>query len=366
MAFYLTSNITIGGYDKIKPNKVSWKTDVGSFIDTCNITLPRIIHMKNENKDKTLDTDVKDERNNIYKFKEGDKVSVILGYNNKNEMRFEGFVRNVKMGIPVELECEGYGYQLYDIIFNKTYANVTVKQLLQDVTAGTDIKLSSEIPDVPLKNVRFKNATGIQVLEYLKKECQLAVYFNFSELYVGTLFGKVQKRAKVKIGWNTVKDDDFQKRQVDKSLKIVVREKDQKGEVTKTKNSLKKTDAEKEAERIQKEKERQEKAINRVTKKYDNEKEVKIKAGIPSQYVKEIVNRLQLKENYKGYEGSIQLFLVPYVNKGMVLEINGGMYPEKSGHYFVESVSGEFGMSGGRQTVNLGFIMDMNGNAGTN
>lgn len=364
MAFYLTSDITIGNYTKIKPNKVSWKTDVGNFIDTCNITLPRISHLINDYEDKTADLN-EGQVKKIYQFKEGDKVSVSLGYNNKNIKRFEGFVRNVKLGIPVELECEGYGYQLYDIIFNKTYSSVTVKQLLKDLTSGTDIQLSPELPDIPLKNLRFKNATGIQVLEFLKKECQLAVYFNFSELYVGTLFGKVQKHAKVRIGWNTVKDDDFQKKRVDKQMKIVVREKDKKGEVTKTKSKLKLTEAQKEAERKRKEKERQEKANDRVTRKYDNEKEIKIKAGIPAKYVQEIVNRLQLKENYRGYEGSLELFLVPYVNKGMVLEVNGGKFSEeKKGNYFIESVSGEFGMGGGRQTTTLGFIW--NGNVGTN
>lgn len=295
--------------------------------------------MVNKNTNKTRDIDVTNQKDNIYQFKEGDKVEVLLGYNNKNEKRFSGFVRRVKMGIPVELECEGYGYQLYDIIFNKTYQNVSVKQLLKDLTAGTDIKLSDEIPDIPLKNVRFKNATGIQVLEYLKKEVNLAVYFNFDELYVGTMFGKVQKRVKAKIGWNTVSDDDFQKRKVDKDVKIVVKEKDQKGEVKKTKSDL---------------------------QKYSDEKTVKIKADIPANFLKQIVNRLQTQENYKGYEGNIQLFLVPYVNKGMVIELDGGMYPEKTGDYFVQSVQGEFGMSGGRQTVQLGFIMNKDGNTGTN
>lgn len=339
MAFYLTSNITIGNYKNIKPNKVSWKTDVGNFTDSCTITLPRITHLVNENPDKTRDIDVTNQKDNIYQFKEGDKVEVLLGYNNKNEKRFSGFIRRVKMGIPVELECEGYGYQLYDVIFNKTYQNVSVKQLLKDLTAGTEIKLSDEIPDIPLKNVRFKNATGIQVLEWLKKEVSLAVYFNFDELYVGTMFGKVQKRVKVKIGWNTVSDDDFQKRKVDKDVKIVVKEKDQKGEVKKTKSDL---------------------------QKYSDEKTVKIKADIPANFLKEIVNRLQTQENYKGYEGNIQLFLVPYVNKGMVIELDGGMYPEKTGDYFVQSVQGEFGMSGGRQTVQLGFIMNKDGNGGAN
>jgi hypothetical protein len=333
MAFYLTSSITIGDYKNIKPNKVTWKTDVGNFVDTCIITLPRRMHMINDNLDKTLDINLSrdQQKNAYYQFKEGDKVEVLLGYNNKNEKRFVGFVRRVKMGIPVELECEGYASQLYDIIFNKTYSTVTVKQLLKDLTAGTDIKLSTEIPEIPLKNIRLKNATGIQVLEYLKKEVSLAVYFNFDELFVGTLFGKVQKRINVKIGWNTVKDDDFQERKVDKNLKIVVREKNAKGEVKRTKSDL---------------------------KKYDNEKDVKIKADIPANFLKEIVNRLQRQEYYKGYEGNIQLFLVPYANKGMVIDLDGGMFPEKSGSYFINSVQGEFGMSGGRQTVQLGFIMN--------
>ena len=327
MAFYLTSNITIGGYKNVKPNKVSWKTDVGNFTDTCQISLPRISHMVNEIEDKTLDLGGR----KIYQFKEGDKVEVLLGYNNKNEKRFVGFIRSIKMGIPVEIECEGYGYQLYDVIFNNTYTNVSVKQLLKDLTAGTDIKLSDEIPDIPLKNVRFKNASGIQVLEYLKKECSLSVYFNFDELYVGTTFGKAQKTVKIALNKNVIEDDDFQQKKVDKNLKIVVREKNANGEVKKTKSD---------------------------EKKYNNEKEIKIKADIPSNYLKEIVNRLQTQENYKGYEGSLKLFLVPYVNKGMRIDYDGGMYPEKTGSYFVQSVQGEFGMGGGRQTIQLGFIMN--------
>lgn len=335
MAFYLTSEITINGEKNIKPNKVVWKTDVGSFVDTCTISLPRIAYLENHTS-RTQDLGlggIDKQKTSFYKFKEGDKVEVLLGYNKKNEKRFAGFIRVVKMGIPVQLECEGYAYQLYNVIFNRTYANVTVKKLLKDLTAGTDIKLSNEIPEIPLKNIRFKNATGIQVLEYLKKEIQLAVYFNFDELFVGTTFGKVQKKINLRIGWNTIKDDDFQKKPIDKNLKIVVKEKNPKGEVRKTKSDI---------------------------QKYDNEKEVKIKSGIPSNFLKEIVNRLQTQQNYSGYEGNLQLFLIPYANKGMSVLIDGGIFKEKSGLYFIQSVSGEFGMNGGRQTIQLGFLMNNN------
>ncbi|WP_298307280.1 hypothetical protein [Flavobacterium sp.] len=327
--FNLTSDITIGNYKKIKPSKVVWKTDINNFTDTCTIDLPRITYLKTV-KTTTEDLQEVNERKE-YLFKENDKVIVFLGYNGRNVRRFEGFIKRINMSLPVKIECEGYVYCLYDVTdFSKSYANVTVKQLLIDLTQGTEIKLSNEIPHIPLKNVRFKHASGVQVLEWLQKECKLAVYFNFDELFVGTQYGKKQEKIKLRLGWNTVKEDDFKKRQVDKNVKIVIKEKNDKGEVKKT---------------------------NSDVNKYDNEKVLKIKAGIPSDLLKQIANRLQTKSNYQGYEGNITSFLEPAANKGMVAEITDKEYSEKNGSFFIESVSGEFGSNGGRQTIGLGFLM---------
>lgn len=325
--FYLTSDITIGNYSKIKPSKVTWKIDVNSFTDTCTIDLPRITYLKS-NKKNTEDKQEYNEQKE-YIFKENDKISISLGYNGNNIKRFEGFIKRVNMATPVQIECEGYSYLLYDVIFSKSYANVTVKQLLTDLCVGTEIVLSADMPNIPLTNVRFKNATGIQVLEWLKKECHLAVYFNFNTLFVGTLFGQKGKKVAFKLGWNTVKEDDFKKRLVDKNVRIVIQEKDSAGEAKKSKSDA---------------------------QKYSNEKLLKIKAGIPADLLKQIANRLQTKSNYNGYEGSITAFLEPAVNKGDIAEIDGYKYPDKSGSFFIESVSGEFGTRGGRQTIQLGFI----------
>ena len=326
--FYLTSQITIGGYTNIKPSKVSWKTSVNSFTDTCTIELPRIKYLTNE-KTVTEDKQEPNERKG-YLFKEDDKISVLLGYDGNNVKRFEGFIKRIDMGIPVKIECEGYSYLLNDITdFSKSYETVTVKQLLTDLCGQTEIVLSDEIPVIPLKNVRFKNAAGIQVLEWLQKECHLTVYFNFNELFVGTQFGKKQETVKFQLGWNTVKEDDFKKKTVDKNVRIVIQEKSEKGEVKKTKSDV---------------------------EKYSTDKSLKIKAGIPADLLKQIANRLQTKSNYKGYEGNITAFLEPAVNKGMIAEIIDKQYAEREGSFFIESVSGEFGTGGGRQTIQLGFI----------
>lgn len=328
MAFNLTSEITIGAHEKVKPAKVVWKTDINSFTDTCTIELPRIIYLKTV-KTATEDKQQANQRKE-YTIKEKDRITIFLGYDGRNEKRFDGFVKRVNMAIPVKVECEGYSYLLYDVLFNKTYSSVTVKELLTDLCTGTEIVLSNEMPLIPLTNVRFKNATGIQVLEWLKKECKLAVYFNFNELYVGTLFGKIQSTVKFHLGWNTVKEDHFKLRFVDKNIRVVINEKNDKGEVKRTKANV---------------------------ERYSDEKTIKIKAGIPADLLKQIVERLQKTSNYTGYEGTITAFLEPVANKGMVAEITDKQYPERSGRYFIESVSGEFGISGGRQTIGLGYLM---------
>jgi hypothetical protein len=325
--FYLTSDITIGNYAKVKPSKVTWKTDINSFTDTCTIELPRISYLKTV-KTTTEDKQEPNEKQE-YVFKEGDKISVSLGYDGKNSKRFEGFVKRVNMGIPVKVECEGYNYLLYDVIFSKTYRNVTVKQLLTDLCAGTKIVVSPEIPHIPLQNVPFRKATGVQVLTWLRQQCHLAVYFNFNELFVGTQYGKKGKTVKLKLGWNTIKEDDFNQRFVDKTVQVVIHEKNDKGEVKKTKADV---------------------------ERYGNQHEVKIKAGIPADLIKQIANRLQTKKNYNGYEGSLTCFLEPATNKGDIAEIDGYKYPEKSGRFFVESIEGEFGPGGGRQKIQLGFL----------
>jgi len=48
---------------------------------------------------------------------------------------------------------------------------------------------------------------------------------------------------------------------------------------------------------------------------------------------------------------------VPYAEKGMVCEITDKVFHERQGRYFVDTVSGEFGEGGGRQTLTLGLLM---------
>ena len=59
----------------------------------------------------------------------------------------------------------------------------------------------------------------------------------------------------------------------------------------------------------------------------------------------------------RGYEGSITMFLQPYVTVCDTLVIKSDKYPERNGKYLCTSVSGEFGTSGGRVKANVGIYL---------
>lgn len=320
--FTMTSDIQIGKYS-VKPHSVKWRSSVMQIIETCVIALPRVTYLKN-NVNATEDNTMK----NSVVFKEGDPVSVSLGYDKRNTYRFKGFVKRINQTERLELECEGYNYQLPKV-FSKSYASTSVKNILTDLTAGTDINLSDKMAEVKVSSVRFKNASGLQVLEWMKKELHLAVYFDFDTIYAGTLYGWKKDTVKLQLGWNTVEDKDFKQRKTDSNVLIQLVAKDSKGSTKKTKSD---------------------------ERKYSQTKEVKIKAGLDAELMKQIANDLQSRENYRGYEGSITCFLEPVLQKSNVVDIKDNRFPERSGQFFVETIEGSFDASGGRQKVTLNYF----------
>jgi hypothetical protein len=278
-------------------------------------------------------TSLSDDKRTV--FKEGDKVEVLLGYDGNNTRRFKGFIKRINYAKPLVLECEGYNYQLKDKIFNKSYKSITVRQILTDLIVSTDIQLSDAIPHIPLKNVVFKNCPGLKVLEWFQKECLLSVYFDFNSLYVGaSKYGIKKPRQKLRLGWNTVDDNELKKDTVESNVIIHVVEKSSTGTVKRTKSDQ---------------------------KKYSTTKDVKARSGMPDAVLKEIANNLQKTENFSGYKGEINCFLEPHFDNGYVAEIIDKRFPDRNGSYFVESVDGSFDSGGGRQKITLRYYGTVDG-----
>lgn len=322
MAFRMTSDISIGAYKAVKASDIAWRVSVASFTDTCTIKLPLATSIK-----KTVEgTDIP--RNNVQTvFAVGDKVRVACGYNGDNQLRFLGYVARINYAVPLVLECEGYSYQLKHKTFTRSYKSTTLVQLLTDLTDGTEILLSSYIPDVTIENVTFNNVASLKVLEWLQKELLCTVYFNEDSLYAGPSKYAVPKPTeRLRLGWNTIDDKDLKLASEDTDLEINIVAKDATGTVKRTKSEQ---------------------------SKYGSVKDVKIRAGMPDDFMKTLRKELQDAQSYAGYEGAITLFLDPWFEKGMVADITDMRFPARTGKYFVETIDGKFGKSGGRQTLKL-------------
>ena len=134
--------------------------------------------------------------------------------------------------------------------------------------------------------------------------------------------------AKLRLRWNTVADD-LSLDNEDEPIELRVVERDSSG------------------------KKCSHNARDRERRKYSNQKDLKVRQGLPSELVQKALAELQSDENYKGYTGTVTCFLEPMFEHGMTAEITDERFPARSGKYYVDTVQGSFGQNGGRQQITL-------------
>jgi hypothetical protein len=322
--FIMTADIKIGDFKPFKPNSVSWKRSIDSYSDSSLIKMPAIAMLK------TTGDSYRQVESGL-QFKEGMAVEVKCGYDGNNITRFKGFIRRINFSTPIEIDCEGYSYKLRQKLnITKSYPSGTkMKRILVDLVDGTGIKLSPHIPDVTIESpVVFKNASGIQVLDWFKERMVQTVYFNYDVLYVGLRQTELKDTVKFRIGWNVVKENDlkFNDRKEHSQVMLQLQSRNVDGSYTR----------------------------EIYDSKFSDVKVIRIYVRVDDAYRKKMAEDLKGKFVNKGYEGMITAFVVPYVEPGMAADISDSRYPERSGKYFIEAVNGEFGPGGGRQKIKIG------------
>lgn len=319
--FKMTSEITVEGFkNPIKPTALKWKRSITDYSDTATISLPAIAMLK-----KNADSSYQNVETGL-QFKEGLKVEIACGYNGDNKTRFKGFIRRINATIPLEIECEGYSYQLRKKHgFNKSYkAGTKLKTLLTDLIEGTSITLSSSIPDVTIDcPFNFPMAKGTEVLDWLKEKMLMTSYFNGPELYVGLRYADLKQTIKLRLGWNVIKDNE---------LKF-----NERTEFTEVRITYKQNDGK-----------------TQSTPAGKNVKQVKMEIRVDEASMKMIADDQKKQLANRGYEGALTTFLVPFAEPGMAAGITDKKYPKREGKYFIEAVEGEYSSGGGRQKITLG------------
>lgn len=321
--FLMTADIYVGDFKPFTPNSVTWSRSIDKYSDSSLIKIPAISYLKSGARYTRVQTGLQ--------FKEGMPVDVFCGYDGKNIKRFAGFISRINYTIPLQLECEGYSYQLRKKMgINISHASgVSLKTILNEIIAGTDIKLSDKIIDFKINSpVVLRNVSGTQALDWLKDRLAQTVYFNYDELYVGLRQLEVKEDKKFRLGWNTVKEDDlkFATDREHTEVKFQLQSRNKNGSYTK----------------------------EVYDSKYSNTAVKRLYVRIEDSYLKKMVADAKNTLVNRGYEGSFTAFGYPYVEPGMSVSIDDPKYAERTGTYFVNEVSGSFGESGGRQTIKIG------------
>jgi len=327
--FVLNCDITIGQYRFTSVHQVKVKRSLHSYVDTAVVKIPASARLKQEGQ-------VTSSQETAKLIQEKMPVLIKLGYNGELHEEFSGYVGRVNFTTPVEIECEGHFQPLKYLQFTKSWENTTLLEVLQYLVTGTDIALSSRIPDAPLGKVYIDNQSGTEVLDMLKK-WGFAVYFNGRELYAGLQYVEkpVGKEVRYRLGWNVIRDNQLKYRRAeDVKVKLIARTRNQENMIVSTtvgdKNGM---------ERVI------EYPYANVVGKTTAEIEANLKEKAESD-LKGI--------SYDGYEGKITTFLVPFALPNDTAKLEDPQYGERDGAYIVESTEVTFGTTGARRVLEIG------------
>ncbi|WP_343671820.1 hypothetical protein [Chitinophaga sp.] len=341
--FTLQCEIKIGSYTFYSVKEVKVKRSLHSFIDTATITIPASAVLRYTGKLPT-----KSVVNSADQFAEGNKVEIWLGYDDDRKLEFEGFVKRINAATPCVIECEGYSWQLQQKGVLDSQKSISLKKLLTKITAGTDILLSNEIPDLNLNQAYFSGMTGTDILDWLKKNLYLNVYFEGKLLYAGfdhiknpqagvyargrkagdaLTYEKVKDDASFQIGYTVIKDSELKFRKASDAhilVKAIYIDKKNKAHTAEAgdKNGAETT-------------------IH--ISHFEDENALKQAAQ----------NKLKTLK-YDGYEGKLTAFLQPFAFPGCKAAISDTKFPIRNGTYRIESTEVTFGASGGRRLAEIG------------
>lgn len=254
--------------------------------------------------------------------KVGDPVEIQLGYDNIYNLEFRGYVRQINLCSPVEIECE-------DAFFLTRSRSVTLqgKTTLEEVLKKCALEIGYATM-LTLASFQADNKPVAWVLGKLKSDYGLALFFDIDgKVYACEPFKVVGESVKYTLRENVIKDDDLKyHRAEDVKLKIkaicIYRDGEQIEATIGASDGTEKT-----------------------IYFYDVESEKELAA---------LADAELKRHSYDGYSGKIETFLYPVAMPCMLADIADKKYEERSGRYFIEGVTVNYGRSGARRSVEIG------------
>lgn len=320
MSYVMCCNLTFAATDRRDAFSLPWVSSASiqsswkMLTDTAEITLPRKVERFNGKEFHDL-------------FQPGDPVRIELGYDNELYQEFEGYIISIGRGVPVVLRCEDEMYMLKRKTVSYSKKSVTLKQLLTDVCEGYDVKTS--FGDTELGAVRYSNMKASAILEDVRKKTGLYSYFGGKTLYCGNVYSEKVDYPEVRIMLeeNGVSQD---LQQTGGEYEVIATAILKGGKKMEAKVGTKGADT-----------------FNLNFN--DHDKKVTV------QVLKDFAERFYQSLSKQKFKGGVELFGIPRVDFGMVMNLTSEINPEMNGKYFIEKVTKDFSDNATyRQKIELG------------
>lgn len=196
--YVLNCNITINTQDGktisyAVVSDVVIDTSIRQMTDTATVTVPRKLAYKGKDITQYVKT--------------GDEITIDLGYNDRLKTVFKGFLKRVKSGIPVVLECENEMFTLKRIkVAPKVYPALQLGTFVKEYVTDYKIKLA----DANLGEVCIADEVSFtRALDYVSQNYPLQFYFREGIFHAGlpsVLMADDMATVKFETGFNYVSD----------------------------------------------------------------------------------------------------------------------------------------------------------------
>lgn len=252
----------------------------------------------------------------------GDRITIRLGYDDRMNVEFIGYVVRLNLKTPLEIECEDefYTTRNRNVILSGTQ---TLAAILKK--CGLDVAFCETLT---VSNFAVPNRPVSAVLGKLSTDYGLCIFFDVNgKCYAARPESIIGGRVKYVLRRNVINEDQLQYNRAE-DVKLKIKAVCFKRDGTKIEATIGSDDG-----------------TDRTLYFYDVTSVAELKT----------LASAELKRySFNGYRGSITTFLEPYAAPAMCAELTDPQYPQRDGTYYVEGTQVNFGRSGGRRTVEIG------------
>jgi hypothetical protein len=321
----LSTSMQIGDYNFDFVNDIEITSTWEELTDRATIKVPRRLRLKKDGQYTNAFT-----AGASGLWRRGDAVKIFGGYDDNNDLRFDGVLTRISPKLPLEFSCEDAMFSLKQKTVSKySVPSTTVKALLQNILPDG---ITFDAEDITLGKFKIEKATVAEVLDYLRRKFGLACYFQNGVLHVGFAY-KVSSIND--IATDELVEFEFQRNIIDDSNLDYIRDDDVRLKVTAI--CIRPNNTRKEIE----------------VGDPDGDIRTLHFYNVSDADLTKLANEALERLKYEGFRGSFTTFLQPMVQHGQAVRMIDPLIPDRNGVYLVRQVVTSIGMGGGRQEITL-------------